>query len=392
MKRTITLIFAFSLLLPAVAFAGGVIHNSNVSPEYISSFTRNASIDGADLVHYNAAGAVWMPRGLYLSVGNQFIAKEYSHTYEGTTYKDNEPVFLFPDLFAIYNMEKWAVFGSFTVPAGGGSIKYNDGVYHPLIIPDKAEGFTAHFETAIGGAYRINNMFSVALIGRFIYGIGDVNSEALGMTVKKYDTETKGFGGTVSFNARPMDQMLISLRIESPIQLTWKIHNYEGILAEPTDRREDLPPVIGLGVSYQLNPKMRTELNFNYYINKMAKWEKQDDGIHGDDPEFQKKFDNGFEVSGMFEMRVIPRLKLRIGAMYTVSGSNKHTHDYLRPPLDAFSVGVGGTYAVHPMAKITLGLSKSWYFEDDIVSDDGSVTLTGNKDTIVAALGLEMHF
>jgi len=396
MKKLAIAIILTALLIPCAAFAGGVIHNSNQSPEYIGTFTRNAAFDAADIAHYNPAGIAWMPNGLYISIGNQFVAKKYAHTTaDGTKYGDSEPALVLPNLYAIYKQDKWAVFGSIMVPAGGGSIVYNDGVYHPMVSPSLAEGFTAHIEGAVGGMFKINNMFSVAVLGRVVKGIGDVNSELNGAVVKKYDAEAMGFGATISANARPIPKLNIALRLESPVKLTWKNTNAEGMLAGtvPEERREDLPPIIGFGVSYTICPKMRAEFNANIYLNKVAtRWEKVDDTIHGNDPDFQKKFKTGWEVAGSFEYKVRPELKVTIGGMYTVSGSDKHTHDYLRPPIDVFSIGMGATYTVKEKLNVTAGLSKSFYFDDKIESDNGNVVLDASKDSIVFALGLQYKF
>ena len=103
-KLLFTLTF---LLVPSVGFAGGVIHNSNVSPEYIRTFTRNAASDSADAAHYNPAGLAWFKDGFYLNMGNQFVSKMYSHSYNDgsttTTWKDEKPVLLYPNLFGVFN-------------------------------------------------------------------------------------------------------------------------------------------------------------------------------------------------------------------------------------------------------------------------------------------------
>jgi long-chain fatty acid transport protein len=385
--------------LSGPAMAGSVIHNSNVSPEYIRTFTRNASSDAADAAHYNPAGTVWMANGLYLSIGNQFIMKEYSHSNTNasgvtTTWKDNKPVFLFPNMYVMFKQDKFAIFGGINVPGGGGGLDYSDGVYHPLINVASATGFTAHVNSFLGGAYKINDMFSVALTGRFIYGFGDVSSSSDTALLKEYDAKAQGFGGVLSLNARPIKGLTIALRYESVIKLEWEMENNEdAFISVGEKRQEDLPPVLAFGISYAINPAMRVEMNFNLYMSKQATWEHENDFILGDDDNFQDRHDNGYDLAGSFEYKLNQKLALSVGAMWTVGGAGPDSFDYLRPATDVFTLGLGATYSIDDSMKVTIAASNSWYLDGELNSDSsGDKVLDLSKSATVLAIGFQYRF
>lgn len=203
----------------APAFAGGTINKSNLSPEYMGSYTRNASTDHADIVAYNPAGTVKLEDGLTLNLGLQYlIEKDYTNNfigtrdaYTGTEYETTEPSAI-PSLYTVYKTGPMAAFFSVNVPVGGGKVDYEDGnfvtysvaqniraqanaaVYtNPLVPPPALALLAATYGASpltstgpysvsshridaesygvgytLGGAYQFNDMFSASAGIRYI--------------------------------------------------------------------------------------------------------------------------------------------------------------------------------------------------------------------------------
>lgn len=369
---SIILILGFS----STVSAGGIIHNSNLSPEYARTLTRNGSIDGADIAHYNPAGIVFLQEGTIIAVGNQVIFKKYSHKSDLFTYTDDKPVFLFPSLFAIHNLGKFAFYGSFTVPAGGGTLDYKDGIadLHDVHV----EGFTAHYAISLGGALKLSNNMSVSIGLRGIYShkttkVGPIPGPVY---IFDYESNAKGISGIVGFNWKIMDTLHFSLKYEHATILEFE---NEG-LGAPETYREDLPPVISVGLAYTGIKNIKFEFAANIYLNKMADWEGLED-----------KIDTGFEVAASAEFRLNRQFAFSGGLLYTGAGANKNSYDYKKPALDAISIGVGLKYSINEKLDVNAGFLKSFYFEDKTTASNGD-ELTLNKDINLFSIGIQARF
>ncbi len=175
MKKALVLLMALAVVLVSVnVFAGGAIQNSNLSAEYMRTLNRQAATDSADAAIYNPAGMALLQNGLYVNLGNQFVFKTYSAELAGTTYETTEPSLLFPNAILAYKQDDWAAFFTFTVPGGGGTIKYKDGspsvmaLANGTVIPglpggntltaNALEATSMYLCYTLGGAYKINNM------------------------------------------------------------------------------------------------------------------------------------------------------------------------------------------------------------------------------------------
>ena len=92
---------------------------SNQSPEYHRTFSRNASIDSADIANYNPAGTVFLADGFYVNVGNQTIYRKLnSIEYNGKEYETTVPVPILPATFVVYKKGNIAFFGGGYKPGG----------------------------------------------------------------------------------------------------------------------------------------------------------------------------------------------------------------------------------------------------------------------------------
>ncbi len=118
--------------------AGGLVTNSNQSAAYIRMLARGASTSG-DAVYYNPAGLAFMDQGLTISLNSQMIWMKRTITNDLPTLNQNEfigklYVPVFPGVYATYKTGNWAFSLGFNPPAGGGSVKFADGL--PMLETD----------------------------------------------------------------------------------------------------------------------------------------------------------------------------------------------------------------------------------------------------------------
>ena len=130
--RKIGTILIIGLLLVGFAFAGGIVHNTNHSADFIRLMNRNASTD-VDAVYFNPAGLTYLNDGLHFYLSSQTIYQTrtitsdvptlVSDTFEGTTFA---PVF--PNFYFAYKKGDLAIGAGFVPIGGGGSAIFEDGL------------------------------------------------------------------------------------------------------------------------------------------------------------------------------------------------------------------------------------------------------------------------
>jgi hypothetical protein len=129
-KITISLI---SLLLVAnLAFAGGLVTNTNQSTAWSRMLVRDASTS-IDAVYYNPAGLTKLDDGLYISFSNQSIFQDQTITnsfpyLNDKTFKGTVSAPVFPSLYVAYKMNRWAFSFGFNIIGGGGSADFSKGI------------------------------------------------------------------------------------------------------------------------------------------------------------------------------------------------------------------------------------------------------------------------
>ncbi len=441
MKRKLGFLGACFLVmtLASSALAGGVVNKTNWSAEYIRTMNRNAATDYADIVFYNPAGTVHMDEGGYVNISAHYFPKLYETTITSGpfagNYESDEPSMV-PGLFTVYNASRWALFFGVSNTVGGGKVIYDDGSlttvaigagvmqtanaqlaasnkvpqsgFYNTIKSQKIEGEQMGPGYMIGGAYKVNDLFSLSMGIRYI----DAQKEAKGsVTIGNrgnpiphvnddltgnvdYEWDAQGVGAIFGFNFTPSRDTTIAARYESKTSLRYSYtvnKDNLGVLAQRgitngATKNEDHPATLGLGVSQRLHPKLRMETNLTYYFNKDADWEGA-----------EKYFNNGFDAGLAVEYAITPELLGSIGYMYTKNGiKSKHANNITinlpeNPNLDSHSVGLGGAYAVTPNLDLNLGAGAVFYIDDDI-SVQGIGDVTYEKTIYFGAFGVQYKF
>lgn len=438
MKKVLTCVggIALSCTFAATVFAGAVDNKTNWSAEYIRTLNRNAATDYADIAAYNPAGTVKLHEGFTINGSVQFLSKDYANNITlgpGTLMElESDEASYIPGLFAVYNTGVFSIFGAFSNVGGGGKVDFSQGNWTttqlgslvsdfslplcPPTSPTTGEACTNFNPTdlsgqqlnaeshylgfTLGAAYEVNDMFSVSVGLRYV----DVHREADGSVTLldaayanpyvlkvNYEQDADGWGGIFGVNIAPNDTLNIGARYETKTSLDLKAKVPTGVgasvLAHPMldivdgkSKPRDLPALLGLGVSYWITPKLRTEVNLTYYFNENADWDGAEDDAN-----------NGYDVGIALEYLFNDKLTGSIGYMHTELGMDPENMLPENPELDANTIGAGIAYAINEKLHTTISMGNSFYKDDSFAPQPGA-TVEYQKNVFFLAAGMEYRF
>ena len=415
-------------------FAGGADNKTNWSVEYIRTLNRNGATDSADIVMYNPAGVMKMKDGLYGNVSAHYIAKDYNNRINGVDFDQDEPSIV-PGLFALYKQNHWAGFFGASNVVGGGKVEFKQGnattnlvgfslisganvalagagvppnFFYSEITDQSLDGEQTGLGYTFGGAYKINDMFSVALAARYVDTErnfeGTITVSAANsfpgvndpLTARAdFDEDAQGWGGVLGVNIAPTDPLNIGIRYETKVNLDFDQDVNQdslGILSalgisDGGERERNLPAIFAIGASYQVIPKIRLETNLTYYLNDSAGF----DDIAGT-PRDESDVDNGFDLGIALEYIFNETLKGSVGYLYTETGVDAENMTPELPELDAHSLGAGVAWDVIPNLALNFGIGQVFYQSDSFVSATTGATIKYEKDITFIAFGIQYKF
>ena len=439
MRKVLIGITTSSLVLAgaASAFAGAYVNKTNWSAEYIRTLNRNAATDYADIAAFNPAGTVKLNEGFTVNASVQYLDKDYKNEVNGMNFKSDKSS-TFPGVFAVYKKNNWTLFGSFTFVGGGGEVEWENGdattmalgtgmtvtadrtvdgmvqagggppaplfTYYSLPLTNqriRAKSYDLGY--ALGGAYAINDIFSVSAAIRYVDGTIEANGTvttsptptgaALGATPQTsnvdFEQNADGWGAIFGVNIAPNERLNIGARFETKTDLEFDTDVNEdnnnvlpqlGIV-DGQDVNEDLAPSLGVGVSYWITEKFRAETNLTLYFNGEADWEGLEDDV-----------DTGYDAGITFEYVFNEKFTASIGYMHTETGADPEDMTPENPELDANTFVGGFAYAYNQKFHVNLGIGYSAYEDDDFVSSTTGAKIEYEKDITFYALGLEYRF
>ena len=380
-------------LLTTSLWAGGIINKSNQSADYFRSLTRNAATDAADIVVYNPAGVMKMDNGLYTKLDILYVAKKYSNSVPNQTnffsgedgdFSTDTPSVI-PGFFAVYKQENWAGFFAVSIPGGGGKVEYDEGSAYTSLLAlniwqnaggplgpysglDSAslEGDSYDIGYTLGGAYKINAMVSVA--GGLRYISASQNFEGrLDLTTALpvqdvYEVELErsatGWAGFLGLNVTPTENLNVgllyftntSLNMESDVDKDTSGGSITNTLgwSDGTKRHEDLPGLLGVGVSYRITPRLRAEVDYTHYFEDLAKLDSKSGRFNnaGDSYDFAMSLEYAFN----------PQWKGSFGYMITdIKGMEPEQLFPVAPELDARTWAIGAGYSPSDRLQFSFG-------------------------------------
>ncbi|MCP4135733.1 MAG: outer membrane beta-barrel protein [bacterium] len=450
MKKLLASLFVLTILLSGVSvlFAGGAEnYNNNQSAQYARTMNRNASTD-ADAVFYNPAGTAMMKDGLYLSLSNQSAFQTYTITNDNdlsglvnypvlaAEYEGTATAPLFPNFYAVFKTGDFAAFLGQTIVGGGGSKKYDGGLpsFQQLPLSKllasgvttahigggnlQVTSVTSNFEGSsfwigidAGVAYKIIDMLSVSVSGRYIKDIGSTTGNltvaatgdatvvgsytlaqiafgASGVTEVDISTAGTGFGIIGGIDIAPMEGLNIGIKYDYYFAMKEKTTVNDskdggGLFTDGSEAKVTIPMIIAVGVSYNILPELRVEVSGNYAFNSATDWGEDLDTAG-------TPIDNAWEVGGAVEYAIFPELKASLGYLYSKSGRTERQQEDKDYELSNHAVCAGATYTVIPDLDVTLGYMHAFYLQGTKAAGyTASGNETYNKTSIAFAIGVQ---
>src|SRR4030042_2134400 len=190
MKKTLLLLPVF-ILSSVLLYGGGIVTNGNQSASWVRMPARTATI-GLDATFYHPAGLNFLPsNGFFISLNNQVIGQKRTITSTYPLLNESEFIGnvsapLFSNIYAGVKTNKFTISFGFMPLGGGGGATYDKGVpsfEYPLtdLVPGLTpygvneyranvffEGTSVFYGFQLNFSYKINDMLSVALGGRYI--------------------------------------------------------------------------------------------------------------------------------------------------------------------------------------------------------------------------------
>lgn len=251
----------------------------------------------------------------------------------------------------------------------------------------------------LGGAYQITDMFSVSLGLRYIDATTEMDGGAtngpLTSTIS-YEADAGGFGGIIGMDITPNDKMNIGIKYATKVELEYDYTVKDGAtilgaigILDGDQKNDDLPAELALGYSYQMTPKLRGEVGFNYYFNTNA-------SIGGTTLRegLEDNIDNSWEAGIGLEFAISDAWKISGGYLYSAMGVDPEDSSKFLPDLDAHTFGVGFEWMATPQLAVNFAVGNVFYSSDSYVdySLGIPIEIEYEKNIPYAAAGIQYSF
>jgi long-chain fatty acid transport protein len=430
-KLSVTLVI---MMLSAMVSSAQIDNLTNLSPEWVRTGARNAATDAPDAAVYNPAGMSRLSRGVHISIGNQSLFRKPVHEYDlgfgkgmQSSGQNGADLFL-PSLYASYNTSQMAFYTGVYFSGGGATANYPGGSINTDMIAmmslmaaqgaytdvknQNLKASSAYLTTIAGISYGVSEKFSLGFTARYITA---KNSTKAGLTMYSspyelpdadlgidIDETAQGFGGMFSMMVSPNQNLNLTARFETRVRLNFETKQNQddfGISADGAESRRDLPAAFGLGLSYNLSPKVKALVDYNYYFQRNADWGTG--YVLGEEKEFSEMAGNAATYALAFEYRVTPKFVVSAGSVYS-EYSYLYKDGYFTKPGafetlidDNISINTGFSYEISDLIKINAGYMANFFTGDEVKAlnaypMDISVSTKNKMSTI--ALGLNLNF
>ncbi len=332
------------LLLFVLIFLPSVIYPAALSmgqgAKWIMTGSRTASQE-VDAVWFNPAGLTELPNGFHIAfsqhnliahgnIKNDTVIRSSTDDYGQIEdeYKLQGYVPYIMYIFMSYNITDWAFFLGIEGPGGIGGGELPDGTpteavgfsfysvfphseYGQLsrieIRSMEAEGGGGILGPAFGAAYKINDLFSVSLKARLLYGfmysrakydvrLYDQAGVQHQFTFKDGETEMDvtglgyGYGFGAGVNIKPLKDLNIAIVYDwfSPLEMDIDFKKGDmklspGSLYDGMKYRNQVPMRIGTGLGYNIIPELKIMLSIDLGLDTFAEmFGDEDTDLHND--------------------------------------------------------------------------------------------------------------
>jgi len=147
--------------------------------------------------------------------------------------------------------------------------------------------------------------------------------------------------------------------------------------ADGSQRRIDIPGLLGFGISYRFLPELKVDLNYTYYLEEDAEIDTyQDEG-------------NSWDLGLSAEYTFNPRWKASLGYLMTniKVADDQQINEPEEPKLDANALSAGVVWSATPDWAVTFGGAYIWY---DSVTDSRGIEY--GKTVTNLSVGVQYRF
>lgn len=446
MKKTLKVI-ALGLLAGQMAFAGGIVTNTNQSAKWVRMLSRDASTD-IDAIYYNPAGVTALGEGLHFSLSNQSIFQEYTLTDDylflnDDTYTGEVSAPIYPNIYASYNKEKWAAFVGFQVIGGGGSAEYSRGMpafeipvsnlppyISSLGVPTSEYSLNQYFDGSsvfygiqAGFSYKFSDMISASVGFRYVMAnneytgylrdvminpthplvnpSGDMMSAeafftAIGnddaaASVADKDVKTtqkaNGFTPIIGLNITPTENLNIGIKWEGNTSLEFENDTEvdgTGMFPDGAKTNRDMPMQFSIGAQYKITDDFRAQAGYHLFMDKNADWDGREDLVDN----------NLYEISIGAEYDINDMFTVSAGYLMGRTGVSESYQDNLSFSLSSNTISAGAQINLNEQLSLDLGIGKMLYvdMDENVPADAASGTAAHitnyDKEGIMFAIGV----
>lgn len=459
MKKGLVALAVF-MMTSGGAWAGGILTNTNQSVDFLRNPARDAAI-GLDGVYSNPAGVVFLPEGFHLGINWQFAHQTRTITSTNPLFqmgrKNNaeSPVKIFegvanapiiPSIQIAYNMEHWSLQANLSVPGGGGSCEFEDGLgsfesvvgnIAAMLAPMGAKGYDMdgymkgrqyYYGIQIGAACKITPNLSVYGGLRMLYGDATYKAKISNIQVRtdqgyvdfgsylqaitamgygdavaplqKYaegvnllcNQDGIGFAPIIGIDYK-LKKFNFAAKYEFRTQIRMKnestVNEASALDAVNKYRdgekvNEDMPALLTVGVQYSPIDAVRINAGWHHFFDKDASWYNHSQDLLSHNT-------NEFLLGA--EWDTTENLTFSAGGQLTRYGMTDEYINDMSFVVNSYSIGFGFSYKLSKKVSVKAAYFQTYYGDYDRTNaDNPQVKDSFTRTNRVFGLGCQLDF
>ncbi len=442
------------------AWAGGILTNTNQSVDFLRNPARDAAI-GLDGVYSNPAGVVFMPEGFHLGINWQYAHQTRTITSTNPVFqmgrKNNasSPTKVFegvadapiiPSIQIAYNMENWSLQANLSVPGGGGSCEFDDGLgsfesvvgnIAAMLAPMGAQGYDMdgymkgrqyYYGVQIGAACKVTPNLSLYGGLRMLYGDATYKAKISNIQVKTANgyidfgsylqaITAAGYGeqvaslqkygdgvnllcnqagigfapilgvdykiGKFNFAAKYEFRTQIRMKNESTVNEASALDAVNKY-RDGEKVNEDMPALLSIGVQYSPIDIVRINAGWHHFFDKDASWYNQSQDL-------LKHNTNEFLLGA--EWDTTENLTFSAGGQITRYGNTDEYINDMSFVVNSYSIGFGFSYKLSKKVAVKAAYFQTYYGDYDRTdADNPQVKDSFTRTNRVFGVGCQLDF
>lgn len=384
--------------------------------EFIKNPSRCATINTVDAAQYNPAGLINLQDGLYIYLGNQAAFKKYTCQVRGLSIGynrdavDTSAAFLSPNATLAYVIGSGAVFATFDVIGGGGTVSYHrpEGINFVSMLGQKMSRvsfYEAKTAISVGVSYGLfNDKVSLSAGIRYVMVDRSATGNANFARVFSVEASLAGWTGFVGINIQPTDMFNIAVLFQPTARLAgeWRDHlvgqtgsayngqQILGLLTFVSHQQEFEDGFISVGAGIRPMEALEIQLSFKYGFSAERRYGAYNTGgttpsVSYENYRARPEWDLaiGFEYS-------LGLVRPSLGVMLSRTSDNTRTNlgQPWDPGLSSTFVGLGVSIVPNDTLRIDLGVAKVFYAEGSASGGE----FTYKKDVWLIGYGIGLRF